>query len=246
MSLNPYTPERFTDSILFLKEIDGQKLLVKTFINQHKESRRELELQKNQRWNAAGFCVPRIMDIEFKEITEPYVVMEYIDGINLSDYLKNPEIPLTAKLKTLSEIFKINYRRHMLAREQNDALLIHTDPNTDNIIISPKGLVFIDFEHLSKTLDISNAIAKEVGRFIRRAIKDLGTNYMREAIEILLTAYNYDASIFNSVEELALDRPFQSLRRFKNKLKKLKNSKLVTHQDIAEAIKLLRASPINS
>lgn len=201
-----------------------------------------MEVQKNLHWSTSGFCVPRIMDIEFNEIVEPYVVMEYINGTNLSDYLKDPEISSAAKLETLSELLRINYRRHMLAREHDDALLIHTDPNTDNIIISSSGLVFIDFEHLSKALDISRAIAKEVARFIRRVIKDLGVNYTNDVIGILLAAYNDDISVFDRVEERTLGQPFQLFRRFKNKLKKLRNPKLVTHHDIAEAIKFIRAS----
>lgn len=242
MSLNPFTPERFTDSTLFLKEVDGQKLLIKMFINEHKESRRELEFQKNLHWSASGFCVPKVIDIEFDEIAEPYIVMEYIDGMNLSDYLKNPKFLLAEKLKTLSELFKINYKRHRLALEHDDALLIHTDPNTDNIIISPDGLVFIDFEHFSRTLDIATAIAKEVATFARRAARDLGGSYTKDAVEILLSAYNHDALIFDRVEELTFGRSFQLLHRLKNKLKKLSNTKLVTRYDIAEAIRLLRAA----
>jgi len=243
MSLSPFIPGRFTDSTLFLKEIDGKKLLIKMFVNEQKEDRREMELRKNLHWSAAGFRVPRIVDIKFNEIIEPYVVMEYVEGSNLSDYLKNPEIPLVEKLKVLRELFETNYRRHMLAREREDTLLIHTDPNTDNIIISPSGLVFIDFEHLSKALDIPAAIAKEVARFTRRVIKDMGASYTKDAVEILLLAYNYDVSVFDAVEERALGQPFQPLHRLKNKLKKFKNPELVTHHDIAQAIKLLRANP---
>ncbi len=247
MSLDSFTPVRFTDSTLFLKEIDGQKLLIKTFINEQKEARRELELalelelEKNLHWSASGFRVPGIIDIEFKELTEPYVVMEFIDGINLSDYLKSPAILLAAKLEVLGDIFKINYRRHLIALENNDLLLIHTDPNTDNIIIRTDQFFFIDFEHFSQSLEISAAVAKEVATFARRVVRDLGIAAMQNVLEIMLVAYNNDALILDKVEELTLGRSFQWLHRLKNNLKKRMNAKLVTRYDIIETIRLLRA-----
>ncbi len=241
MSLDSFTPVRFTDSTLFLKEIDGQKLLIKTFINEQKEARRELELEKNLHWSASGFRVPGIIDIEFREITEPYVVMEFIDGINLSDYLKNPEVLLAAKLEVLGGIFKINYRRHLIALGNNDLLLIHTDPNTDNIIIRSNQFFFIDFEHFPRSLEISAAVAKEVATFARRVVRDLGIAAMQNVVEIMLVAYNNDALILDKVEELTLGRSFQWLHRLKNNLKKRMNAKLVTRYDIIETIRLLRA-----
>ncbi len=245
MSLISFTPRRFTDSHLFLKEMNGKKLLIKTYINDDRDSRRELESRKNLHWSAYGFNVPQLIDIELTglelgEIADPYLVMEFIHGVNLSDYLKNGQVSVETKLGPLSEIFELNYRRHLLALANDDSLLIHTDPNTDNIILGDGRIFFIDFEHISKPLDITTAVAKEVATFARRVIKNLGARYTSEVITLLLDAYQYNGAIMDKVEELTFGRSFQLLHRFKDHVKKRKDPELVSRYDVAETIKLLR------
>jgi tRNA A-37 threonylcarbamoyl transferase component Bud32 len=251
MSLISFTPRRFTDSSLFLKEINGQKLLIKTYLNDDSDSRRKLESQKNLHWSACGFNVPKLVDIdpidiELGEISDPYLVMEFIHGVNLSDYLQDRQVSPETKLKTLSEIFEINHTRHLLALANEDDLLIHTDPNTDNIILSDGRIFFIDFEHISKPLDITTAVAREVATFARRAIKNLGVGHTGEVITLLLVAYQYNGAIMDKVEELTFGRSFQLLHRFKDHVKKRKDPELVSRYDVAETIKLLRSNPASA
>jgi tRNA A-37 threonylcarbamoyl transferase component Bud32 len=240
MNLIPFTPQRFTDSALFLKDVDGQKLLIKTFINGDAESRLVLEQKKNLHWSASGFRVPKLLDTRIPEISGPYLAMEFIEGVNLSDYLKDQQAPLQAKLKILGEIFATNHQRHLQALANEDELLIHTDPNTDNIILSDGSIVFIDFEHISKVGSIPFAVAKEVATFVRRVIRNIGATHTDQVVEIMLNAYNYDDVMMNKLEELALGRSFQNLRRLKARLRKRKDPELVTRYDVADAVSRMR------
>ena len=246
MNLKQITPDRFTDSRLLLHEAPGRKSLIKVFLGDNKEQRRELEAKKLTRWKAAGFSVPQLIDLQFPEVTEPYIVMEFISGDTLKDFLRTAATPLELRLATLVDLFRLNYRRHMLVRSHHDLLLVHTDPNTDNIIVSGRDFYFIDFEHSSKMADITSATANEVGTFARRVIRDLGVEHSRSVVERLLAAYHYDSEVFDKVEELTFGRPFQSLHRIKDRLRRLTNSRTVTRYGVADFIRLLRGSPMGA
>jgi len=240
MSLEPFNPQRFTDSQLYLKEVDGSKLLVKVYLNEDKFARRDLEISKNRHWRNCGFDVPEILDMQCDEIAEPHVVMRYVAGLRLSEYLKDKEIPAQEKLNILESIFIKNFMRHDMALAHHDLLLLHTDPNTDNVILNQEVIWFIDFEHISKTQDVLTGVGKEVATFARRVIKDFGIEHTDEVIHALLQAYQFNPAIMNKVEELTFARPFQFLHRLKHGLRKKTRARLVTRYDIADAVRNLR------
>ncbi|HZV61756.1 MAG TPA: hypothetical protein VFF75_05020 [Methylophilaceae bacterium] len=240
MSLIPFNPQRFTDSQLFLKEVDGNKLLVKAYLNEDKFARRNLEIAKSRRWRNLGFVVPEILNIRCDELAEPHIVMRYIPGMRLSEYLKDKGVATEEKLNTLKSVFDKNYMRHDLALSNQDLLLIHTDPNTDNIILGQGVIWFIDFEHISKTQDVLTGVGKEVTTFARRVIKDIGIERTDEVIHALLQAYQFNNVIMSKVEELTFERPFQFVHRLKHRLRKRTQPGLVTRYDIADAVRKLR------
>ena len=240
MNLKQITPDRFTNSRFLIHEAPNRKLLIKIFLGQNKDHRRELEARKMIHWKASGFCVPELIDLQVPNVTDPHIVMEFIPGDTLKDFLRNEATTVELRLAALSDLFKANYRRHMLVRSNRDMLLVHTDPNTDNIIVSRGDFYFIDFEHAPKITDIAAAIANEVGTFARRVIRDLRAEHTRCVVERLLAAYHYDSEIFDKVENLTLGRPFQPIHRITDRLRRLKNSRAVTRYDVADSIRLLR------
>lgn len=242
MSLNPFNPQRFTDSQLYLKEVDGGKLLVKAYLNEEKFARRDLEIAKNRHWRNCGFDAPEILDMQCNEVTEPHVVMRYVPGIRLSEYLKDKGTTTQEKLNILASIFSKNYLRHDMALANNDLLLLHTDPNTDNIILNQGVIWFIDFEHISKPQDILTGVGKEVATFARRVIKDLGIEHTNQVIQAMLQAYQFNTAIMNKVEELTFARPFQFIHRLKHRLRKKTQAGQVTRYDIADAVRDFRLS----
>ncbi len=242
MNLKQITPDRSTNSRLLVHEAAGGKLLIKVFLGDNKEQRKELEAKKLTCWKAEGFCVPHLIDLQIPEVTEPHIVMEFISGDTLKDFLKVEAKEPDRRLTALANLFRLNYRRHMLARSRQNMLLIHTDPNTDNIIVSGSDFYFIDFEHSSKITDIASAVANEVGTLARRIIRDLGTERTRSVIESLLVAYHCDREIFDKIEHMTFGRPFQPLHRIKDHLRRLMNSRSVTRYDVADSIKALRSS----
>ncbi|HZV62051.1 MAG TPA: hypothetical protein VFF75_06505 [Methylophilaceae bacterium] len=240
MRLSSFNPQRFTDSQLYLKEVDGSKLLIKAYLNKETFARRDMEIARNSRWASCGFKVPEILGMQCEEIADPHVVMRYLQGARLSEYLKDKEVDTPVKLKTLTSIFLKNYSRHDMALATQDELLLHTDPNTDNIILDGEEVWFIDFEHISKPQDLLTGIGKEVATFSRRVIQDMGIEHAEKVIYVLLQAYQFNTAMMDKLEELTLKRPFQFIHRLKNAMKKKANPELVTRYDVAETLRFLR------
>ena len=243
MNLTPITPDRFTDSRLSLHETADRKLLVKVFLNADKKARRDLEAAKLTRWRAAGFRVPQLAEMPVPGEREPYLVMEFVPGDTLKHFLRDTAIELDRRLATLADLFAVNYRRHLQARVQNDLLLVHTDPNTDNVILNADGFCFIDFEHSTRLSDVGTAIANEVATFARRIIRDLGVEHSRSVMVRLLAAYHHDREIFDRVEALTFGRPWQWLHRIKDQVVRWKNTGTVTRYHVADLIRQLRPRP---
>jgi tRNA A-37 threonylcarbamoyl transferase component Bud32 len=243
MNLQQITPDRFTNSRLLVHEAAGRKLLIKVYLGEKRDQRRELEARKLAHWRREGFTVPELIELSIPGVSDPYLVMEFISGTSLKHFLRSRETAVEEQLATLSELFQTNHRRHMLVRSRRDLLLIHTDPNTDNLILRSGKQYFLDFEHSSRITEVSLAIANEVGTFVRRAIRDLGGEHCRAVIERLLSAYRNDAEIFDRVEALTLDRPFQPLHRLKDRWKRLRNARVVTRYDVVDCLRRLRARP---
>jgi tRNA A-37 threonylcarbamoyl transferase component Bud32 len=239
IELTDFTPARFTDSRLYTAEINGRKWLVKVYANEQQGLRRELERRKLLHWRERGFSVPEVLDIEL-DLPQPYLAMEYIDGMGLSDYLKDDAVGWMDKKNTLGDIFRNNWLRHARALRDHDALLLHTDPNTDNILLTRQGFCFIDFEHPGSIDDLETAIASEVATFARRALSDVGRQHTEETIALLLQAYCHDERIFNRIESLTLGRLFQWLHRLKDRQKKRKHPHLATRYDVADGVHSLR------
>ena len=240
IELTEFAPSRFTDSRLYIAEIDGRKWLVKIYANEQQQLRRDLERSKLLHWRERAFPVPQLLDVSLDDIAQPYLVMEYVDGAGLGDYLRKAGIAWSDKKNVLSSILHRNAERHALARHERDALLIHTDPNTDNIILSGQGYFYIDFEHPGSIENLETAMAAEVATFVRRVLNDVGAEFIEEVVSLLLQAYDHDVALFTRIESLTLARPFQLLHRLKDKQKKRKNPDLVTRYDVADAVSRLR------
>lgn len=241
VELTEFAPSRFTDSRLYIAEIDSRKWLVKVYANAQQQLRRDLEHSKLLHWRERAFPVPQLLDVALEGIAQPHLVMEYVEGVGLGDYLKNPGIAWPEKKKTLDRILRSNARRHILVSQDHDVLLIHSDPNTDNILLQERGEYFyIDFEHPGSVKDIETAVAAEVATFIRRVLNDVGAEFTEEVVELLLRAYEHDATLLARIESLTLARPFQLVHRFRDRKKKRKNPGLITRYDVADAIYRLR------
>ena len=238
MQLRAFQPQRFTESALFRATANGDELLVKVYDGRLAELRRDLECRKLTHWADSGFSVPAVFDITVPGIDQPYLVMPFIESLTLSQFLKHRDRPLQDKQAMLSAVFKDNALRHNLALSTDDPLLIHTDPNTDNVLVTRGGTVHIDFEHPSKKKkSVSQAVAQEIAAFVRRASNDLEKTHLPTTIDSMFSAYGRNRGLFRHVVDLTIGRPLQFIHRHKDRTRKRSHPQIVTRYDNADAIK---------
>jgi len=240
MELTPFTPSRFTESMLYTFQQDGAGYFVKVYLGENAGLRRDLELSKLNQWSCQNFPVPKVNGTNIPRITDPYLIMEFIQGISLSYYLKDESFKFDIKINLLKKIFLSNYKRHQSAIKNNDKLLVHSDPNTDNIIVSGEEFHFIDFEHPGKKRHVLDACANEAASFCRRVVRDLGRSYLINIMTLFYNIYATENELLTRVEALTYNRSFHLVHRIKDRLKKAKNSELVTRYDVADALHELR------
>ena len=237
MKLTPFRPKRFTDSELFTTEINHTRFVVKCYLGDDAVSRRNLELKKLKRWKDYGFNVPNYSEESIDSLTTPHLLIEFVSGINLSDYLRDPYSDYTEKRSRLEKIYLENARRHRIVLDQNESMLIHTDPNTDNVLLLDDGHVTIDFEHPTKDKLAIVAVTQELANFSRRALTDLGREHVEDVASMVMHHYQCQKTILDGVCDMTLSRNFQFYHRYKDYQKKAKDPYVVTRYDFADALR---------
>lgn len=108
----------------------------------------ERELRKGIEINSEH--VVKIFDI-FSENKQIYLVMEYLEGITLTEWICNNKYPEFNKVK----MFVLDLVDGLKSIHKNN--LIHRDLKPDNIMVTDKGLVILDLGVL-KELDLKSDI----------------------------------------------------------------------------------------
>src|SRR5262249_6550106 len=147
VDLQPLKTYRASRNRAGLLRHDGLTLLVKCYAGERQQERRDCEELSLRAWSHAGFSVPVVRDVDVPELHDtPYLVMDYLPGLTLQEYLCQTDTPLSEKLALLSRIFRDNSRRHDCACRERQSRLLHPDPNSSNVICLGGQFYFIDFE----------------------------------------------------------------------------------------------------
>lgn len=237
---------RNSDSRLSLVDLHGKRWLLKVYLNDFKKERCALEQTKLRHWRHAGFAVPLLFDECMEGETEPHLLIEFIEGQNLREVLRNRELPVRNKMDILRAIFVENAARHRMAKAANDRLLVHTDPNTDNILVGIGTHTYIDFEHDSQHGDITEMIGNEIAVFVRRAANDLGKVHLRELCALAFDAYREQPTLLAAAEGMTLGRHWHWAHALKDRLKRLWAPDKVTKYEVAYHFKALREHSASS
>ncbi|MFO8231433.1 MAG: serine/threonine-protein kinase [Longimonas sp.] len=113
------------------------KLLPRYFETDHRVARFQAERQILARLNHPN--IARLLDGGLTEAGHPYLVMEYVDGVPLTDYCAAHECSLKGRLKLLRTVCEALQHAH-----QN--LVVHRDLKPDNILVTESGTVkLLDF-----------------------------------------------------------------------------------------------------
>lgn len=110
--------------------------------------RRETERRSIKLWQRHGFDVPALLqDAPPPELEGlPCTWFEYVPGPPLFGRLLDPGVSATRKEALVRELACSSRRRHALALELHEPLLLHEHPTTKHVLVSGERLVTIDLE----------------------------------------------------------------------------------------------------
>ena len=237
MELEPIKTFRLTTNKVSRFQHEGRELLVKRYTGTDKQARRDQEERTLELWREYGFHVPAVRKLQIPQpLEEPQLLLDYLGSLTLQEKLKNPAVPHEEKLGNIATIFVENSRRHHLAIERSEPLLIHADANTSNILCHDGGFYFIDFENTPEGADLKELAAIETAKFTRWVARDCGIALLPGVIEVLVEAYRGNPEILKVIAERTTSRPFQWYHRWRDRSRKRRNRAEVTKYDIADAV----------
>ncbi|MEM5853150.1 MAG: KEOPS complex kinase/ATPase Bud32 [candidate division WOR-3 bacterium] len=135
--------KRGAEAILYIDEIDGEKVLVKERIKKDyrieeidvklrkERTREEVKLLTEAR--KVGVLTPKIFEVDYENFK---IVMEFIEGKRLKEYLNEA---------SEENIEKISREIGRLIGKLHSAGIIHGDLTTSNMILKNEDVYFIDF-----------------------------------------------------------------------------------------------------
>jgi len=215
---------------------DGKKFLVKCYCKPAPEAKRTRESFMLNHWNELGFNVPKIISKKTECIKAPYLVMSFIEGPSLREYLSENSCSLKEKLELLIRFFKEMDRRHKLALNSNDPDIAHHDPSTDNVILAENRFYFIDFETPRKKRSVVELASIEVATICRWIVRDLGIDYVQEVLKHMVEVYKGQDNLLKPIVKRTSGRPFQFYHLWKNQRRKTANPNDITKYDIADTL----------
>jgi len=249
MELEPIKTFRLTTNKVSRFRHDGRELLVKHYTGTDKEARRDREERTLELWRECGFHVPVVRKLQIPQLLdEPQLVLDYLGSLTLQEKLKNRAVPRAEKLASIAAIFIENSRRHRLAIERSEPLLIHADANTSNILCHEGGFYFIDFENGPEGTSLTELAAIETAKFTRWVARDCGIELLPAIVGVLGEAYRGNQEILQLIVERTTSRPFQWYHRWRDRDRKRRNPAEVTKYDVADAVaaELKRKRTINA
>jgi tRNA A-37 threonylcarbamoyl transferase component Bud32 len=237
MKLSPLETFRKTTNTLYTVVDGNDKYLVKSYCGPRNLARYRQEKLSLGRWQQAGFNVPTVHDIKIPSAAEPYLVISFIEGPSLREYLSQSAHALDEKLETLRRLFSELAKRHDLAIRTNNIYLIHHDPSSGNIIYTKSGFYFIDFETpVKQNHSVLESASIEVATTCRWIVRDLGIESLDKVLTLAAAAYRNQEPVLKLIVDRTTARPFQFYHRWKNKKRKLVHPEEVTKYDIADGL----------
>ena len=104
--------------------------------------------------------IARLLDAGVTGDGQPYLALEYVDGRPITDYCREHDVPLDARLRMFAQVCEAVSHAHA-------NLIVHRDLKPSNILVTPAGDVrLLDFG-IAKLLDGEPAAPEHTGTGVR-------------------------------------------------------------------------------
>jgi len=237
MKLSPLATFRKTSNALYTFTGDKEKLLVKCYRGCSAYDHIQQEQFALTYWRQAGYSVPEIRDLIVPPLEQPYLVMTYIDGLSLREYLSSERIALDQKLLAVEKFFADMSTRHKRAIKNDDRHLLHYDPSSGNVILADNKFYYIDFEAPPQRHGVLDAASAELATVCRWIVRDLGIDSLKDVLRVMVSAYADQQVLLRRTVNRTTGRPFQFYHRWQDRKRKLAQPQNVTKYDIADALR---------
>ena len=218
-----------------------QSWLLKRYRGDKAEHHRDSEKNRLVLWAKQGFLVPEVIDLQLSAEVQPYLVLQWINGCSLTDYLTSVEHSIEVKIQKIKELIQLFYQRQQFCLAQKNYDFIHHDPNTGNMVLDKDDFYYIDFEEKvsSDDYELSEALAIELAKFIRWVIRDIVKTHLNKVIQLTVEVYRPGNPILDQIIERVYGRHFQFIHRWKDRNNKKHNSAEVTKYDLADSLQFI-------
>ncbi len=237
MEYKEVVTERATTNELIKLTEGSQSWLLKRYQGENADIHRDSEKKRLALWAQQGYLVPAIIDdLKLSREVQPYLILQWLNGCSLADYLTASDRPIEKKIQQLKKIIKLIHQRQEYSLMKNCYDFIHHDLNTGNIILVNDDCYYIDFEAqlLPKKYKLTEALAIELAKFIRWSVRDLGSTHLDEIIQLTIKIYTAENPILKLLIKRVHNRKFQFIHRWKNQNKKKNNAEDITKYDLAD------------
>ena len=235
MELHPFNPAHHSRSELYTYHADGRRWLVKRYLEEQADERCQREEARIKHWELHGFSVPGLRASRQSYFDDPNLVMGFIDGITLGEWLESILASGECFLEQISAVLVEHAARHALATERSDSMLIHPDPNPFNILMAQGFFYSIDFESPLKDRALDELISLEVEQFILRLLRVVGAEHLEAVSDVLVRAYSGQEPILERIVRCHYKHPI--VRYIKKGLGR-KSWVGVTRSDLASALRI--------
>jgi hypothetical protein len=153
--------------------------------------RRATEARLLALWRAAGLDVPADLSDEHPELAGPTtLVLQYVPGRLLSDWLADPATPGARRRELLTAWARALHRRLALALERGDAGLVQEHGGALHVIVSGERLVGFDLENgFLQRADLRPLVYKELAACLRSLARGRDAAGFRSDLSTFVAAF---------------------------------------------------------
>ncbi len=107
--------------------------------------------------------IARLLDAGTASCGQPYLALEYVEGVRIDEYCQSRQLPIAARLEIFLEVIQAIAFAHR-------SLVLHRDLKPSNILITPAGAVRVLDFGIAKLLDNGQAQETDLTVFGGRAL----------------------------------------------------------------------------